>query len=128
MTMLKIKPVKRHGIDHVFAAAGYSAAGLVRLWQETAFRHETLAFAVILAGFAIIGAPAWAFVGAALLYLAAGAFEAVNTAIEEIADHATPEYSEMAKAAKDLGSFAVACALFANGVWIAFVLWFVFIR
>ena len=44
-------PEKIHGIAHIFAAASYSWAGAKRLWDETAFRHETLAAALILAIF-----------------------------------------------------------------------------
>lgn len=115
------KPDKKHGLAHVLAAASYSAGGLARLWRETAFRHETVAFILILFGFAVIGAPVWGYVGAALLYLLTAALEAVNTAVEELVDHASPAYSDMAKAAKDLGSFAVFCLLVANGLWILFV-------
>lgn len=107
----------------MFAAARYSLGGVRRLWDETAFRHETFAFAGIIAVFAAAGAPAWGFVGAILIYLLTISIEALNTAVEELTDHASPEYSNMAKHAKDLGSFAVFCLLLANAVWAGFVLW-----
>ena len=117
------RPDKEVGVAHIFAAARYSLGGVKRLWGETAFRHETLAFVLITAVFALVDAPLWGYVGAALLYLLTASIEALNTAVEEITDHASPNYSEMAKHAKDLGSFAVFCLLLANAVWAVFVLW-----
>ncbi|MEM5473351.1 diacylglycerol kinase [Hoeflea sp. AS60] len=116
------RPDKQVGISHIFAAASYSLGGVKRLWGETAFRHETLAFVLLLAAFMFAGAPLWGYVGAALLYLLTASVEALNTAVEEITDHASPEYSTMARHAKDLGSFAVFCLLLANGIWAVFVL------
>ncbi|MCY0094527.1 diacylglycerol kinase [Hoeflea ulvae] len=117
------RPQKQGGIGHVFAAARYSLGGVRRLWRETAFQHETLAFSLVLVVFGFAGAPLWGFVGAILLYLLTVSIEALNTAIEEITDHASPDYSIMAKHAKDLGSFAVFCLLVANAIWAGFVLW-----
>ena len=117
------RPDKETGIAHVFAAARYSLGGVKRLWSETAFQHETLAFVLITMLFMLAGAPLWGFVGATLLYLLTVSIEALNTAVEEITDHASPDYSEMAKHAKDLGSFAVFCLLLANAIWAAYVLW-----
>ena len=47
----------------------------------------------------------------AILFLLMMAFEAINTAIEEIVDRVSPEISQMGKHAKDLGSFAVFCLI-----------------
>ena len=49
------------------------------------------------------------------------AVEALNTALEELVDHISPGWSEFAKHAKDLGSFAVMCALVATGLYAAWV-------
>ncbi|MGJ8570539.1 MAG: diacylglycerol kinase [Hoeflea sp.] len=106
----------------MFAAARYSLGGIRRLWGETAFRHEVLAFVLIMGLFGLSGAPLWGYVGATLLFLLTVSIEALNTAVEEITDHASPDYSDMARHAKDLGSFAVFCLLLANGIWAAFVL------
>lgn len=116
------RPDKEVGIAHIFAAARYSLGGVKRLWGEAAFRHETLAFVLLTVVFLFSGAPLWGYVGAVLLYLLTASVEALNTAIEEITDHASPEYSTMAKHAKDLGSFAVFCLLLGNGIWAAYVL------
>lgn len=116
------RPDKEVGLAHVFAAARYSLGGVRRLWGETAFRHEVVSFVLVVIAFAVSGAPLWGYVGAALLFLLTISIEALNTAVEEITDHASPGYSDMAKHAKDLGSFAVFCLLLANGIWAAFVL------
>lgn len=116
------RPDKEAGLAHVFAAARYSLGGVKRLWSETAFQHETLAFCLIIGVFLIAGAPLWGHVGAMLLYLLTVSIEALNTAVEDITDHVSPHYSEMAKHAKDLGSFAVFCLLMANAIWALYVL------
>lgn len=116
------RPGKHAGLAHVIAATRYSLAGARRLWREAAFRHELLAFGLIVGLFAFSAVPLWAYLGAILLMLVTVAVEAVNTAIEEVTDHSSPDYSDMAKHAKDLGSFAVSCLLLANGLWAAWVL------
>jgi len=52
---------------------------------------------------------------------AAAVAEALNTAIEEIVDLVSPEWSLPAKHAKDLGSFAVFSMLCLNGIFALFV-------
>ena len=115
-------PEKIHGVAHIFAAASYSWAGAKRLWGETAFRHETLAAALILAIFILIQANKNFVILSILLILITFAIEALNTAIEEIADMVSPEWSLPAKHAKDLGSLAVLCMLCANGIFTTFVI------
>lgn len=112
---------KKTGIGHFFAAAGYSAGGLRRLFGEAAFRHEVGAFALAIAVFALVGAEPLHYAAAILLFLLMMAFEAINTAIEEIVDRVSPEISDMAKHAKDLGSFACLCMILANAGWAAYV-------
>lgn len=118
------RPPKQEGAGHIFAATLYSLGGVKRLWRETSFQHEVLAFAVIVCLFALSGAPLWGFAGAVLLFLLTVAVEALNTAVEELTDQVSPHYSAMARHAKDLGSFAVFCLLLANGIWAAYVLAF----
>ena len=115
-------PEKIHGVAHIFAAASYSWAGAKRLWGETAFRHETLAAFLILVIFTLIRADKSFVILAILLILITFAIEALNTAIEEIADMVSPEWSLPAKHAKDLGSLAVLCMLCANAIFAAFVI------
>ncbi len=64
----------------------------------------------------ILGAPLVWIVAVAVLALLTLAVEALNTAIEEIVDHVSPEWSLAAKHAKDMGSFAVMALLFATGL------------
>ncbi len=105
---------KKTGVSHLFAAASYSAGGARRLLGEAAFRHELIAFGIVIAVFALVGASFPQYVAMAILFLLLVAFEALNTAIEEIVDRVSPEISDMARHAKDLGSFAVFCMLLAN--------------
>lgn len=116
------KPVKKlTGIRHFFAAASYSIGGAKRLLGEAAFRHELIAFAVAMLAFVISGATLFQYVAMLVLFLLMIAFEALNTAIEEIVDRVSPEISEMGKNAKDLGSLACLCMILANGGYAAYV-------
>lgn len=102
-------------------AGSYSAGGLRRLWKETAFRHEMLAGAAALALLLWTRASAPELLGFAVLFLALIAVEALNTAVEVIVDRLSPEWSAMARDAKNLGSLAVLCLLGANGLYLAAV-------
>ncbi len=115
-------PPKLRGVEHVFAAAGYSINGGRRLLREPAFRHEILFGLVLVLVLALHGASAAAFLIQLVLLAILGAIEAVNTAIELIVDRVSPEFSAFAKHAKDLGSFAVFCLLVANAAFCAAVL------
>ena len=115
-------PEKVHGMAHIFAATSYSWFGAKRLWGETAFRHELLAGGLVLILFSLIGVATPYFMFAILLILLTLALEALNTAIEEIVNLVSPEWSLTAKYAKDLGSFAVFCMLCSNGVFALFVI------
>lgn len=99
------------GLAHIFAAAGYSWGGLIRLWSETAFRHELAAFLACIALLVPVGASATELFVLVGLFLLLVAVEALNTAIECLTDHVSPEWSEAARNAKDLGSLAVMCVL-----------------
>lgn len=110
------------GSRHLKAALGYSLGGALRLLGETAFCHEIIAGAVIFAAFAAVGASFSDYVMMAVVMLGLFAAEALNTAIEEIIDRISPEWSDTGRHAKDLGSFAVFCLLLANGLTAAFVI------
>lgn len=101
----------RAGLLHVLDAAVYSWAGFRRLMQETAARLE-LAGALIAAGcFVTISAALWQWAVLIALLSLVLAIEALNTAIEIVVDRVSPEWSEAAKHAKDLGSLAVGLIL-----------------
>ncbi|MFN3293050.1 MAG: diacylglycerol kinase [Gemmobacter sp.] len=111
----------RGGLLHVIDAAGYSLAGFRRLWAETAARLEILGAALAALAFWWAGAALWHWlVGAALLALVL-AVEALNTAIEVLTDRLSPEWSQMAKDAKDLGSLAVGLLLVLAGGFVVLV-------
>ncbi len=113
---------KLTGFEHFFAAARYSAGGAKRAWQEAAFRHEVLAFGVLLVIYFLLTVPLETYGIALGLFLLTIAVEALNTAIEEIVDRISPEFSTTARHAKDLGSFAVFCLLSLNGLLLGYSL------
>ncbi len=115
------KPARKRGVAHLFAAAGYSVGGARRLWREQAFRHEVLALVILAGLFAVVGASLPEFLGLAVLSLMVLAVEALNTAVEELVDNASPGWSEFGRAAKDMGSFAVMCMVLATGLYAAWV-------
>jgi diacylglycerol kinase (ATP) len=57
-----------------------------------------------------------------MLLLALLAVEALNTAIEVIVDHLSPEWSEFGKHSKDIGSAAVLLMITVNAIWFLMVL------
>lgn len=89
---------------------------------ETAFRHQLLAGLCIVAILIWIGAEMSHIVMSIILVGLTIAAEALNTAIEEIVDLVSPEWSLAAKHAKDLGSFAVFSMLCLNGIFALFVI------
>ena len=120
----KIKPPRKTGIAHFFAAASYSFMGFQRLLRESAFRQEALAALAGLIALPLLGIELPRVLGFLILMLMLMAVEALNTALEEIVDHLSPEWSQFAKNAKDLGSFAVACLIGANALYL---LWAMFL-
>ncbi|SIQ10646.1 diacylglycerol kinase (ATP) [Rhizobium sp. RU35A] len=118
---------KQRGLGHVFAAASYSLGGARRLWGETAFRHELLVYAILNIVYLAIGASFFIFFAGLILFLVLVAMEALNTAVEEIVDRISPEFSVVARHAKDLGSFAVFCLLLANGALFFYALYLAFL-
>lgn len=115
------KPSRKTGVAHFLAAASYSLAGARRLWRESAFRQEVLGLAGLLVLFLTIGASTAEVLGLIIMGLIVLAVEALNTALEEVVDHLSPGWSQFAKNAKDMGSFAVACSLVATGLYAAWV-------
>ncbi|HEY8580877.1 MAG TPA: diacylglycerol kinase [Beijerinckiaceae bacterium] len=109
----------RDGWTHAIAAAFDTAAGLSHaLRSETAVRQEMilLALAVPLAWFLASGPwQAVALIASVLLVLA---IELLNTCVEKLCDHVTPDLHPTIKAVKDMGSAAVFFALCIAGlVW-----------
>lgn len=104
-----------------FSATVNSLRGLLDgVRTEAAVRQEAVALAIALpVGFVMAPTAVWYFamIGAIVLVLAV---EFLNTAIEKLADHVTPEQHVDIGRIKDFGSAAVFCSLcFAGLIWLA---------
>lgn len=114
--------IKKTGFAHLLAATRYSTGGFMCLFGEAAFRHELMVAALLLGIYLALGvAPLYVLISICLI-LVTFATEALNTAIELIVDRTSPEISDYARNAKDLGSFATMCLLFANGLFALFAI------
>ena len=107
---------------HIVHATGYSIAGLVHLLRnESAARIELAALILGLFWFLFLDRPIANFLMLLILGCVLFSVEALNTAIEVVVDRVSPEQSQFAKTAKDLGSTAVFFILAASGLYIAAV-------
>lgn len=119
-----VNPQKaRKGLSRVLHAAAYSWQGLRAGWAETAFRQEAIAACVLLPLAFWLGHN-WVEVallaGSVLLVMIV---ELLNTGIESAIDRIGPEWHDLSKRAKDMGSAAVLLALLlCGGIWAA-ALW-----
>ncbi len=116
-----VNPQKsRTGIKRMWHATGYSMHGLRAGWGETAFRQEALGSMVLLPSAFWVG-RSWlevaALVAVVVLVLIT---ELLNTGIETAIDRIGPEWHDLSKRAKDMGSAAVLLSLLlCAGVWVA---------
>ena len=122
--MSDVNPQKdRKGLSRVLHATGYSMAGLRAGWKEPAFRQEALAAMVLLPVSFWLGKN-WvetALLAAAVVLVMI--VELLNTAVEAAIDRVGPEWHDLSKQAKDMGSAAVLLSLLlCLGVWAA-ALW-----
>ena len=108
----------RTGLNRVWHAAGYSFAGLRAGWGETAFRQE------VIAAFVLVPLAGWLAANWVEFSLLAGSVllvmivELLNTGIETAIDRIGPEWHDLSKRAKDMGSAAVLLSLFVcAGTW-----------
>lgn len=101
-------------------AFGYSLSGLRAGWQETAFRQEALAATVLLPMAFWIG-QTWvetALLAGVVLFVLI--VELLNTGVESAIDRIGPEWHDLSKRAKDMGSAAVLLSLLlCVGTWAA---------
>ncbi|MBU4518712.1 MAG: diacylglycerol kinase [Gammaproteobacteria bacterium] len=114
---------QRTGLARMWHAFGYSMAGLRAGWHETAFRQEALA-AMALVPLAFWLGRNWVEVallaGSVVLVMVV---ELLNTGIETAIDRIGPEWHDLSKRAKDMGSAAVLLSLvMCASVWSA-ALW-----
>ena len=108
----------RSGRNRLWHAAGYSREGLRAGWHEKAFRQEALAALVLLPASLWLG-RGWVEVallaGSVLIVMIV---ELLNTGIETAIDRIGPEWHDLSKRAKDMGSAAVLLALLlCAGIW-----------
>ena len=101
-------------------ATGYSLAGLRAGWNETAFRQEAIAAMVLLPMSFWLG-RSWVetalLAGSVMLVMIV---ELLNTCIETAIDRIGPEWHDLSKRAKDMGSAAVLLSLLlSGGIWMA---------
>ena len=110
------KPIKNGSL---WNAARNSLDGLSGLVRESAARREIFLIGACALLFGFMPGPYTLLL--LVLSLLLLAVEALNTAIEVLCDHVTPEIHPMIKKAKDLGSaaiFVVGCAMVLVFVWV----------
>ena len=110
----------RTGASRMWHAFGYSVAGLRSGWGETAFRQEALA-AIVMIPLAFWLGQTWLetalLAGSVMLVMMV---ELLNTGIETAIDRIGPEWHDLSKRAKDMGSAAVLLSLvLCLGIWLA---------
>ena len=113
----------RSGLNRIWHATGYSIAGLRAGWNEKAFRQEALA------AFVLVPLSFWLGHGWVEVALLAGSVvivmivELLNTGIETAIDRIGPEWHDLSKRAKDMGSAAVLLSLLlCISIWSAAIL------
>ena len=113
----------RRGLTRVWHATLISLNGLRAGWDEPAFRQEAIMAVVLLPAAFWLG-RGWTEVallaGSVLLVMIV---ELLNTAVEAAIDRIGPEWHDLSKRAKDMGSAAVLLSLLlCGGIWLA-ALW-----
>jgi len=110
----------RTGLSRIWHATGYSLEGLRAGWHEPAFRQEAIAAVVLIPAAFWLG-RSWVetalLAGSMLIVLIV---ELLNTGLETAIDRIGPEWHDLSKRAKDMGSAAVLLSvLLCAGVWAA---------
>lgn len=109
----------RRGLERVWHATGYSLAGLKAGWHETAFRQEALASIVLLPAAFWLGRSWVESVLLAGTVVIVMIIELLNTGIETAIDRIGPEWHDLSKRAKDMGSAAVLLSIvLCAGTWL----------
>ena len=113
------KLTTKTGIARIWAAVFYSLNGLrLAISNEAAFRQEASIVVVLLV--VLLFLPLSLFWKGLLFFATTSVLvvELLNSAIESVVDIASPEYHDLAKRAKDLGSAAVLVSIvFAIVLW-----------
>lgn len=111
------------GIKRILKAFVYSRDGFISAFKsEAALRQDLAVFAIFFIVAMCLNLVLWqkAVLISSLLFIVI--MELVNTAVEVVIDRISPEYHELSKKAKDIGSLLVLLA-FVNAVilWGAFL-------
>jgi diacylglycerol kinase (ATP) len=120
----EVNPQKtRQGLNRILHAGGYSIQGLIAGWGETAFRQEAI-LAMVMVPLAFWLGQSWIetalLAGSVVLVLIV---ELLNTCVESAIDRIGPEWHDLSKRAKDMGSASVLLSLLlCAGVWLG-ALW-----
>jgi diacylglycerol kinase (ATP) len=110
----------RKGLKRIRHAFGYSLNGLRAGWNETAFRQEALIAIVLIPAAFWLGRSWVETVLLAATVLLVMIVELLNTGIETAIDRIGPEWHELSKRAKDMGSAAVLLSLLlCSATWLA---------
>ena len=108
----------RTGLSRIWHAGAYSIQGLRAGWNETAFRQEAIA-AVLLVPLACWLGQSWierSLLAATVMLVLI--VELLNTCVEAAIDRVGPEWHDLSKRAKDMGSAAVLLSLLVcGGTW-----------
>ena len=102
---------RRHGLDRMRHAFGYSWDGLTAAWQETAFRQEALLALVLIPAAFWLGRNWLETAVLAASVVAVMVVELLNTGIEAAIDRIGLDRHDLSKKAKDMGSAAVLLSL-----------------
>ena len=110
----------RSGVARLWHATRYSLQGLQHAWGEAAFRQEAVAAALLLPAAFWIG-KTWVerglLAGSVVMVLVV---ELLNTGIEKAIDRIGPEWHDLSRRAKDIGSAAVLLSLLLCGaIWLS---------
>jgi diacylglycerol kinase (ATP) len=111
---------QRRGLNRVIHAFGYSMQGLQAGMHEPAFRQEAIiAFVLIPLSFCL--GENWVEIsllsGSVIFVLTV---ELLNTGLESAIDRVGPQWHDLSKRCKDLGSAAVLLSiLFCMGIWLS---------
>ena len=116
---INVNPQKsRTGLSRIWHALFFSVSGFKTGWTETAFRQEAWMAMVMLPAAFLLG-QGWVEIallsGSVLMVMIV---ELLNTGLEKAIDRIGPEWHDLSKNAKDLGSAAVLLSLIlCIGIW-----------
>lgn len=107
-----VVPEKRAGLARLIWAGVYSLAGLKHaLRHETAFRQEAILACVAIPASLLLPVGPLMKLLLVLAMLTVLSVELLNSAVESLADLASPDFHTLVRQAKDMGSAAVLLSL-----------------